>query len=159
MDREENGKPLIAAQDRVVGLVLLAAGAFLFAWTFTFRTVEWDPLGLAFWPRIVLGLLLAAGAYLAVRGRLDGGPLKALQPTAFLVLGGILAYALLLGPLGYLVATPLYIVAFHLALGGVSRRHVVEALISATVGTALVYYVFQEALLVQLPEGLFAEPL
>ena len=155
MDRE----PLIRAQDRAVGLVLVFAGAFLFAWTWTFRVVQWDPLGLAFWPRVVLGLMLVAGAYLVVRGSLDEGPRQPLQPRAFLVLAGIVAYVLLIEPVGYLIVTPLYIVAFHLELGGVTARHAIEALVSAAVGTALVYYVFQDVLLVQFPEGLLAEPL
>lgn len=146
-------------QDRLVGAVMLVGAAFLFAWTYTFRTVEWDPLGLAFWPRVVLGLMLVTGGYLAVRGRLDDGPFKPLQPRAFLVLGGVLGYVFAIDLLGYLIATPLYIVAFHLALGGVSTRHALEAVVSATVGTALIYYVFHEALLVQFPEGLLARPL
>lgn len=154
-----DNEPRIKAQDRVVGLVLVIAGAFLFAWTFTFRVVAWDPLGLAFWPRIVLAFMVIAGVYLIVRGSLDAGPHRPLQPRAFLVLGGVVAYALLIEPLGYLIVTPLYIAAFHLALGGVTVRHVVEALVSATVGTALVYYVFQDLLLVQFPEGLLAGPL
>ena len=40
-------------QDRLVGIVILVLGAFLFWATFSFKTVVWDPLGLPFWPRIV----------------------------------------------------------------------------------------------------------
>lgn len=152
-------KLLIKSQDRVIGAVLVLIGTLLFAWTFTFRTVDWDPLGLAFWPRIVLGLILIAGVYLILRGSLDRGRHRPLQPRPFLVLAGITVYALAVEPLGYLIATPLFIIAFHLALGGITARHTVEALISAALGTTLVYYIFQEALLVQLPEGLLAEPL
>lgn len=146
-------------QDRVVGIVLLVAGALLFWRTFSFRTVDWDPLGLAFWPRIVLGLMMAAGLYLTVLGRLDEGPFRPLESKAFLILVGLALYALLLEPLGFLVATPLYVAGFHLALGGVSRRTLLEAVISAAAGTFLIWWIFQDLLLVQFPEGLLAEDL
>jgi len=146
-------------QDRMVGLALLIGGGLLFWRTAWFRTVDWDPWGLAFWPRILLGLMMAAGLYLIVRGSLDDGPFEALEPKAFLVLAGITAYALLITPLGFFVATPLFIAGFHLALGGITMRHLVEAVISAAAGTALIWWVFHKLLLVQFPEGLLAEPL
>lgn len=146
-------------QDRVVGIVLLVLGALLFWRTFSFRTVDWDPLGLAFWPRIVLALMMVIGAWLTFRGRLDDGPFRPLERRAFLVLAGLGAYALLLEPLGFLIATPLYVAGFHLALGGISRRTVVEAVVSAVAGTFLIWWIFQDLLLVQFPEGILAEDL
>jgi putative tricarboxylic transport membrane protein len=146
-------------QDRLVGIAILVIGAFLFWETFSFKVVNWDPLGLPFWPRILLGLLGALAVYLIVRGSLDDGPYQQLQVRAFVVLAGAIAYVLAIDILGFLVATPLYLAGFHLALGGVTRRHLVEAVILAACGTGLIYYVFQDALWVQFPEGILAKAL
>jgi hypothetical protein len=146
-------------QDRLLGIAIVVIGAFLFWQTFSFRTVNWDPLGLPFWPRILLGLLGVVGVYLIVRGSLDRGPFLRLEPRAFVVLAAAVVYVLAIDILGFLVATPLFLFGFHLALGGITRGHLVEAAIVAACGTSLIYYVFQEALWVQFPEGILAAPL
>lgn len=147
-------------QDRLVGIVILVVSAFLFWETFSFKTVAWDPLGLPFWPRVVLGLLAVLGLYLTIRGTLDDGPFARLEPMAFLVLAGAFAYVLAVDVIGYLLATPLFIFGFHLAQGGFTAKRAIEAAVVAGLGTALIYYLFQDVLLVQFPEGaLFYEDL
>ncbi|MEM7022110.1 MAG: tripartite tricarboxylate transporter TctB family protein [Pseudomonadota bacterium] len=147
------------AQDRLVGIAIILIGAFLLWETFSFKTVDWDPLGLPFWPRILLGALGVIGIYLIVRGSLDQGPFRPLEIRAFAVLAGALVYVFSIDILGFLVATPLFMFLFHLALGGITRGHLVEAAILAVGGTGLIYYVFQEALWVQFPEGMLAPSL
>ncbi len=146
-------------QDRLVGLVILLGGAFLFWRTYDFHVVDWDPLGLPFWPRILLGLLIASGLYMTVRGSLDNGPFSKPVGKSFLFLGIITAYALLMSPVGYLIATPAFIIIFHLSLSSLTVRHVIEACILAAISTGFIYYIFQDLLLVQFPEGMLAEPL
>ena len=146
-------------QDRLVGIAIILIGAVLFWQTFSFKTVNWDPLGLPFWPRILLGLLGIVGVYLIVRGSLDRGPFLRLEPRAYVVLAGAVVYVLAIDIVGFLVATPLYLFAFHLALGGVTRAHLVEAAIVAACGTGLIYYIFQDILWVQFPEGMLAPAL
>jgi hypothetical protein len=159
-ERPGGARRLLAGQDRLVGLLVLLVAAVLFVETFNFKTVNWDPLGLPFWPRVVLALLAILGGYLVVRGKLDQGPFQPLEWRAFVVLGGALAYVLAIDVVGWLVATPLYLVLFHLALGGISRRHLLEALVIAALATLLIWYVFQDLLYVQFPEGtLFLEEL
>jgi hypothetical protein len=150
----------LAGQDRLLGLIVLLVAGFLFVETFNFKTVDWDPLGLPFWPRVLLALLAVLGIYLVIRGSLDQGPFQPLEWRAFVVLGGALAYVLAIDIVGYLIATPLYLILFHLALGGISRRHLIEAVIVALIATGLIWYVFQDMLSVQFPEGvLFLEEL
>jgi putative tricarboxylic transport membrane protein len=150
----------LAGQDRLIGMLVILVAGFLFVETFHFKTVDWDPLGLPFWPRVVLALLAVLGVYLVIRGSLDQGPFQPLEWRAFVVLGGALVYVLAIDVVGWLVATPLYLVAFHLALGGLSRRHLIEAVTIALIATALIYWVFQDMLYVQFPEGvLFLEEL
>ena len=150
----------LGSQDRLVGLIVLLVAGFLFVETFNFKTVNWDPLGLPFWPRVLLALLAVVGVYLVIRGSLDQGPFQPLEWRAFVVLGGALAYVLAIDIVGYLIATPAYLILFHLALGGFSKRHLAEAVTMALIGTGLIYYVFQDMLYVQFPEGvLFLEEL
>jgi hypothetical protein len=150
----------LAGQDRLIGLIVLLVASFLFVETFNFKTVDWDPLGLPFWPGVLLALLAVLGVYLVIRGSLDQGPYQPLEWRAFVVLGGALTYVLAIDIVGYLIATPLYLILFHLALGGISRRHLIEAVTMALVATGLIYYVFQDMLFVQFPEGvLFLEEL
>jgi hypothetical protein len=143
-------------QDRALGIVLIVAGCLLFWQTFSFRTVSWDPLGLAFWPRIVLAILVGYGLYLTVRGNLDDGPFCAVQGRAFLIALGLGAYVVALPYLGFVVATPLYIGLFHFALSDRTWRHGVEAGLIALVGTALIYWIFQDLMEVQFPRGVLA---
>lgn len=150
----------LAGQDRLIGLLVLLVAGFLFVETFNFKTVDWDPLGLPFWPRLLLALLAVLGVWLVIRGSLDQGPFQPLEWGAFVVLGGALVYVLAIDVVGYLIATPLYLVAFHLALGGFSLRHLLEAVAIALLATGLIYWVFQDMLYVQFPEGvLFLEEL
>jgi putative tricarboxylic transport membrane protein len=150
----------LTGQDRLIGLLVLLVAGFLFVETFNFKTVDWDPLGLPFWPRVLLALLAVLGVWLVIRGSLDQGPFQPLEWRAFVVLGGALVYVLAIDVVGYLIATPLYLVAFHLALGGFSRRHLLEAVAIALLATGLIYWVFQDMLYVQFPEGvLFLEEL
>lgn len=146
-------------QDRLVGIAIILIGGFLLWETFSFKTVNWDPLGLPFWPRILLGILGILAVYMIVRGSLDRGPFLRLEPRAFAVLAGVTAYVLVIDVLGFLIATPLFMFVFHLTLGGITRGHLVEAAIVAVCGTAVIYYVFQDVLWVQFPEGMLAPAL
>ena len=142
------------AQDRWVGIVILAVGAVLFYDTFFFHEVNWVPLGMAFWPRILLAGLAALSLYFIVRGSLDGGPYEHLAPISLVILAGCFGYVLLMDSVGWLVVTPAFIFVLSVFLGDRSRRCVVQALFSAIFGTAVVYAVFHYGLDVQIPEGL-----
>ncbi len=146
-------------QDRIVGLVILLVGAFLFYETFNFRVVAWDPLGLAFWPRIVLGIMGLLAVYLIIRNSVDAGPFQPLQGRAFVLLAGLSLYVLLLPKLGYLIATPIMLFCFHVALGGTQPKRLLEAAIFAGIATWIVAWVFESLLFVQFPQGLLEPPI
>ena len=143
-----------AKPDRWVGLVCLALGVALYAETFSFHRVDWDPLGLPFWPRVVIGLLAVASLWLVAKGRLGTSPPEALAPAAFAALAGMVGYAALIPELGFYVATPLFLFLFQVAIGGLARRRLVEAVVVAAVGTLAVWVVFTALLEVQFPLGL-----
>jgi putative tricarboxylic transport membrane protein len=146
-------------QDRRLGLVILAICAFLLYETFSFRVVAWDPLGLAFWPRVVLALLALVALWHVIRGSLDAGPFQPLQLRPFLILLGCTLYVLTIERLGWLIATPLFLVAFHLALGGLRKARLAEAVLFALLATTIVFHLFQGLVYVHFPEGLLEQPM
>ena len=141
-------------QDRIIGIAVLLIGGFLFWETFNFKVVEWEPLGLAFWPRILLVCLGIVAAFYVIRGSVDKGPFLSVKPKGYVGLLCGLIYVLLLETVGFLILTPLFIFAFTLVLGKSSRRTLVEAACMAVLGTVIIYLVFNKGLLVQLPEGI-----
>lgn len=142
-------------QDRLVGVGLLVVSAILLRETFSFPVNEWEPLGMAFWPRILLGALSLIGVYLVVRGSLDEGPFERLKPKAFAALLAGVGYVLLLPYMGYAILTPLFLFLTSLALTEtIDGRKLAESGIMAVAGSVAVYLIFQYGLLVQLPEGL-----
>jgi hypothetical protein len=141
--------------DLLVGIGLLALAAFYFQQSFAI-TVGFaaDRLGPTFFPRL-LALALGGCALVliarALRGRSDPAPLPVVRlPLLLGTLGLTAAYALLLAPLGYLLATPLYVAALVLLLGYQSRAGLARAGRGVTI---VLYLVFARALKVLVPMG------
>lgn len=149
----ETRSPLLK-QDRLVGIVALAVCAFLFWNTFSFPETHWDALGIAFWPRALLLTMAVIGVYFVVRGVVVDG-FDRVDWRGGVILGFGVVYVLLLEPVGYLLATAPFM---FLAVMLIGRRwtpgRMIEATIVAIAGTGTVFFVFQEALLVRLPQGL-----
>lgn len=152
-DPSGNRNPLLK-QDRLIGIGTLAVCAFLFWNTFSFPETNWDALGIAFWPRFLLGSMALIGVFLVVRGVVVPG-FEPIDWRGGIILCFAFAYVFLLETVGFLLLTA---PAMFLAVMLIGRRwtlpRVIEALAVALVGTFTVYFVFQEALLVRLPEGL-----
>lgn len=157
-DSSENkrvDKHSILNQDRVVGISVLIVGAILLWETFSFRPSNWDPLGIAFWPRFLLGALSLIGVYLIVKGSLDEGPYERLNWRAFIVLAGGVTYICLLETIGFILLTPPFLFLAVICLGGsLSKARVIEAVLVAVGGTLFIQLVFVKGLRVFLPEGL-----
>lgn len=141
--------------DRIAALLFLAV-VLVYGWGGTQLTasLQGDVIGPAFFPRLltVLGILL--GVLLFVQGAPaakkeksgdEGSDITALVPAAML-----LAYALVFEPLGFLLATPLFLVIAFRYLGHPSWSGI--AGYSAAV-TAVVFVLFQYLLDIRLPLG------
>lgn len=141
--------------DRVAALLFLGL-VLVYGWGGTQLTasLQGDVIGPAFFPRLltVLGILL--GILLFVQGvpgtkkeRLagEGSDITALVPAAML-----LAYALVFEPLGFLLATPLFLVITFRYLGHPSWAGIFGY--SAAV-TAVVFVLFKYLLDIRLPLG------
>jgi putative tricarboxylic transport membrane protein len=139
--------------DRLVGLVALATAAIFFYETLSFRVVAWDPLGLAFWPRVVLALMATFALWFVIRGSVSQDGIEPVLPSAFLVLGGCAAPVVVLPRLGFLISTFAFVLVFAHLLGRGQDRRLAWALGLAVVTTLGVYLVFQQGLGVQLPRA------
>jgi hypothetical protein len=142
--------------DLLIGIGLLAFAAFYFRQSYEI-TVGFasDRLGPAFFPRL-LALTLAGCALTLIarslRGRSDPAPLPSIRTNLLLwTLGLTIAYVAALRPLGYLIATPLYLAALVWLLG---YRSPVGLAGTAIGVTAALYLVFVQALKVLVPMGL-----
>jgi putative tricarboxylic transport membrane protein len=141
--------------DRIAALLFLGL-VLVYGWGGTQLTasLQGDVIGPAFFPRLltVLGILL--GILLFVQGVPDakkeklageGSDSTALVPAAML-----LAYALVFEPLGFLLATPLFLVITFRYLGHPSWAGIFGY--SAAV-TAVVFVLFKYLLDIRLPLG------
>jgi hypothetical protein len=140
-------------QDRRFGLVMVPVCVFLFYQTFAFKKFDWDPLGMAFWPRIILVGLFIISVYYLIRGSVDNGPYEIIEPRAFLPWVGGVLYIILMPYLSFLIMTPIFLFIFVCCLGGWSRKVMIEATITAAATTLFIYLVFQKFLMVDLPAG------
>lgn len=167
--------PDLSHGDRTVTRRELAVAAFLVAFGAAVLALAWriepgvqtDPLGprafpLALGAGIALcGVLLAGVEFLGPGG--GGGLLAGVEPDVeteagpfsharFLgAIGATAAYVAVFGPLGYLVATPPYVVAIILIHGGALRR---ALLIAPLLVTLVLYVTFRFGLLIPVPEGI-----
>lgn len=139
--------------DRWLGIALLVIAAVLFYDTFFFRTFDWDPVGMAFWPRVLLGGMAAVAVWHIVKGRIGAERADRMTPRAFVVFGGGLVYVSLLDTLGFFIVTPLALFAYSLWLRPLSARAAVSAALVAATGTGLVYAIFEYGMEVILPRG------
>ncbi len=140
--------------DRWVGVVLLVAGAALFGETFFFRTFDWDPVGMAFWPRVLLGMMAAVAIWHIVKGRVAADAAEPLTSRAFAVFGGGMVYVLLLDIVGFFILTPAALFLYSLWLRPLSARAAASSALAALFGTGLVYAIFEYGLDVILPRGI-----
>jgi len=97
-----------------------------------------------------------AAAALESEGDEDESGVPASTVRCLTVMALTLIYGLLLTPLGYLVATPLYVAA---GLYLLSVRSKIVLVLVPVLLTAFCYYLFAEVLTVPLPSGLLTEPL
>jgi putative tricarboxylic transport membrane protein len=111
--------------------------------------------GLILIVRSVLAWREAAGNLMPSEGVADEEGYTASARQAFLLIAACFAYMLAFGPLGYILATPLFLVAAMAILG---ERHWGRAILIAVLFTAIFYFVFAQALGVRLPIGPLTGP-
>jgi hypothetical protein len=138
--------------DRFIVIIFIAAGVFLYTWSFRFENGE--AVGLiapTFFPRMIIGCLIACCLLLLIRK-----PHVAVSfPAPRAVFAGmalVVGYVLLMDRVGYLILTPLFLFLFS-TLMGYRRRMLL--LLFCIGGTLSAYLVFHSVLGVPLPMGIF----
>ncbi len=141
--------------DRKIGIGVLLIVIVLFAETFTFPMRPHITLNTDFWPRVLLTMLGGISCFLIWKGNIDGLKVDPMRLKAFGVVGFCILYVVLLDLIGFIILTPIFIFAASIALSKIrNARRMIEAATTAIIGATATYLIFQEGLLVQLPEGL-----
>jgi hypothetical protein len=156
------------SRDGVSGLVCLAISIALLTQTFGLPPATIVPIGPAFYPRVVLSILMLLSVILialdvrAVRQARAGalaapavseGP----APNYRLVLATFIEfglYILVLPPLGFRIATFLFVLSLQITLEWPrSEKHWALAVLIAIATSLICYVIFQDYLSVLLPRG------
>lgn len=152
LNSEQARKPNSSTlSDRVAGALVISMALLiaLEARTFTVGFVT-DPLGPKAFPLVSAVLLLVGGVALEIKpGFVSGWPPAKQLLRAAVAAFCLLAYALLLGLLGFFTTTLLVVAVFGLLLGG----RPVPSIISAAAVSALLYLLFFYLLGIALPLG------
>ena len=153
-------RKLLRRPDVASALVLIAVA--LLAWL-TARDLPWGSLhqpGAGFFPKSLSLLLGILSILLLARGSLiDAAPVSRLWPEragrirVVIMLVALLAYALLLGPVGYLIATAGLFLVLLRWVGGQGWAITLGTAVVAAAGS---YVLFARWLMVSLPAGLWA---
>lgn len=136
---------------RLWGALLLGAGIAVLVAATAIRSQDgWSAVGPRFLPLIAgLALIVLSIAFLLRPGEEPAHDVELATPAAVLV--ALVAYVLLLEPVGYVVATTVFFPLVARVLG--SRSPLRDALIGLGLGLA-VFVLFTEFLGVDLPAGL-----
>lgn len=147
--------------DRLSGLLAVALGVAVILYARTFPPMPGQDIGPSLFPTLIgSGLLLFGGgiAVGAIRRR-EAGPLLHLDPwtrrprmvaNAALVVGAMVAFLVLVTPIGFFLTGTAFLATITIALGG-SRVWTVP---TALLVTVLIHYAFYSLLRVPLPWGI-----
>jgi hypothetical protein len=151
--------------DRLIGLLLLGACA-LFLWQSTLirqpAFAAFEALGAETYPRAIIGVLALLSVVLVVRG--SGSvvrPITAADLRAFgeryrlplVSLGLFLLYAFAIGPVGWYIATAVYLVAMQLVLLPRLGRQLAYVLGGSLLFTLVLGQGFEQLLHIVLPKA------
>jgi hypothetical protein len=157
---------MMLSRDGVSGLVCLAISVILLTQTFGLPPAAIVPIGPAFYPRVVLSILMLLSVILIALDirAMRAQPAPATAPAAAdpspnyrLVLATFIEfglYILLLPPLGFRIATFLFVLSLQVTLEWPrSPRHWVLTIVIAAATSIVCYLIFQNYLSVLLPRG------
>ena len=127
------------------------------------RTVLQDAqMGPAFWPRFILGCLIILSVIVSVgtirkivKEKAWGESLMTMdrgRVRFFAAIGLIVAYLFLLKITGFIITTPLFMIAFMLLLGEKSKGWILGV---SVVMTGIIVVLFTKAMYVPLPRGVW----
>ena len=163
---------MMLSRDGISGLVCLAISVALLTQTFALPPAAIVPIGPAFYPRVVLFLLLILSVILialdlqAMRTARAGtaaapAPAAGAAPNYRLVLATFIEFGLyiaLLPPFGFQISTFLFVFALQVTLEWPrSNKHWALAVLIAAATSLICYLIFQDYLSVLLPRGTWSD--
>lgn len=136
-------------------MLLVVSGA-LFVATLFFPVVRWDPyLGMAFWPRLILGLLMVVSVFLIVKGSVDGKKRERISPVAVMICVACVVFAFSLETVGYLISAPVFILILGMYIDkSFSVRSGLIFLSTGIAASLVIFILFYYGLQMVLPLGL-----
>lgn len=146
--------------DKLIGLVLIAFGTWVLFYTRTFPTLEKGYPGPSLFPNVLAVLMMIAGVGLIIQGfkrkqkflMLETGDLDREGVINILVIvASVIVYIFLAEYIGFLILTPLLLIA-NMKWLKVSWKWSVIVAVGVTVG---IHLLFAKLLLVPLPWGLW----
>jgi len=144
----------------IFNAVLLAGAVYCFFFIGSVDNATATELGAAFWPRLILGImivLLAIGLVNTIRGKGGKGPVTGGAVAGFfkskLLLGILIctAAALILPKIGFIPTCFLFLIAYGVLLG---EKRPVVLIATGVVATLILYIIFQGPLSIFLPRGI-----
>jgi putative tricarboxylic transport membrane protein len=151
--------------DALAGLIGLAVSLTLLVQSFSLPKLALTPVGPGFYPRIVFVFMALVSGVLVVQGLVAGFRVRRQRATArgaqrlraglvALAFTITAAYVALLPPLGFRIATTMFVAAFQFALERPASARDWIKLLAVALGTSLLtHLVFEKYLLVLLPRG------
>ena len=154
----------------IFSLIILLGSVYLFYDSTQLREIQaYKNIGSAFWPKIILFILIILIGYIVIKNILEylrerkttpsstPSALERLSPEfvggglRFLAgLGIITAYVYLLKPLGFIVASPLFIAGLMLFVNPRKKRLMPYGIIGILI---VIYVVFVKLLMIPVPRG------
>ena len=145
--------------DIIFNVLLLIASIYFFFFIGGADNSTATELGAAFWPRLILGImiiLLAVGLVNMLRKKDSKAPIDGAAVAAFfkskLLVGMIICAvtAVILPYIGFIPTSFLFLIAFGILLG---ERRAPVLVITGIVATLILYVIFQGPLSIFLPRG------
>lgn len=141
--------------DRWVAMASLLLGGVLFYETFFFKTFDWDPVGMAFWPRVLLAILAAISLLYLIRGSIDGLDSLPVHTSVFVWFAGAMIYVASLELLGFYLSTFLAVTIYSYLIRPPSLKGAMLSALLAVFCLLTVHLIFVEAMNVSLPTGIW----
>jgi hypothetical protein len=136
----------------VAAIVMIALGVLIIQVSGSFPAIV-GTLGPNFFPRMLAGLLIAFSAAILIIAwrQKDDEPIEPPQKSTLFIFASLVIYILILPYLGFLAATPLFLLLSGFLLAEDIRKWWKKILVSSVVSTGSLYYLFAVLLNVPLP--------
>lgn len=151
--------------ETLMSLFILLGSLFMYYKASQLRQLEaYESVGADFWPKLILFCLIVISTYLtasnAIKWRKSLGEKEAGMEGGSGELGGwirvsiatffIVGYVLLLKPVGFIVASPLFIIAMMLLISPEKKKIIPVGVVGIMI---IIYVLFGKLLFIPLPKG------